>query len=243
MARKRKCKWLKTFRLSWKCRKCRHRRRCEKVIRSRKITVRLIFLILTVLLVFGIWKVITTKENNIIEDEKIEFVKIEYSTKSEYNANVVSSSIPVVTPDETDKPTFTKAEIEALGKVIFKEAAGEPYIGKVAVGAVAMNRLKTGKREFNAQNGDLMDVILYKGAFASIEGFSNEEFEETLEYEECMKAANASVNGEDPTRLYFKDGAVFFYAITEELSEKEAKKREDIDTFLIGNHAFHIELH
>ena len=186
MARKIKCRWLKTFRLSWKCRKCKYRRRCEKVVKRRKFGMAMMVLIVIVLMVCGVWKAVT-KGNNVIQDEKVEFVKAEYFTKSKCQ-NIVPTKTKTpekktITPVE---PTFTEVEIEALGKVIFKEAAGEPYIGKVAVGAVVMNRLKTGSREFYAHNGNLMDVILYDGAFASIEDFSDEEFEAAIEHDDCI---------------------------------------------------------
>lgn len=41
------------------------------------------------------------------------------------------------------KYSLNQAEIDILARVIHSEARGEPYMGKVAVGAVVMNRIQS----------------------------------------------------------------------------------------------------
>lgn len=137
--------------------------------------------------------------------------------------------------------SYTHLELLTLAKIIWEEARGEPYIGKVAVGAVAMNRLNTKSSEFGAENGKLMEVLLKKWAFAEIT-ISDEEFISSEYYEDCVKAALAAFAGEDPTKEYFENGALFFYDVTIDISPRQMKYREGIDTYCIGNHAFHITL-
>lgn len=136
---------------------------------------------------------------------------------------------------------YTKEELITLSKIIWEEARGESYIGKVAVGAVAMNRLETKSSEFGAENYELLEVLLKKWAFAEIT-ISDEEFMASEYYEDCIKAAKAAFAGEDPTKEYFENGALFFYDVTVDISPRQMKYREGIDTYKIGCHAFHIEL-
>lgn len=136
---------------------------------------------------------------------------------------------------------YTREELMTLSKIIWEEARGEPYIGKVAVGAVAMNRLETKSSEFGAENGKLLEVLLKKWAFAEIT-ISDEEFISSEYYEDCVKAAKAAFAGEDPTKEYFENGALFFYDVTIDISPRQMKYREGIDIYRIGNHAFHITL-
>lgn len=138
--------------------------------------------------------------------------------------------------------SYTHQELLTLAKIIWAEARGESYKGKVSVGAVAMNRLNTKSSEFGAENGNLMEVLLKKWAFADISDLSDEEFENSEYYEECIKAAKEAFAGEDPTKEYFQNGALFFYDIYMDISEKQKRYREGIDTYKIGCHAFHVEL-
>lgn len=141
--------------------------------------------------------------------------------------------------EPSSKWNFTEEEKLGIGKVVWKESRGEPYDGKVAVAAVVLNRLETGNKLFGASNGSVMDVITYPGAFASINGFYDWDFQHTGEYEECMKAVEDAISGKDPTKEYFSNGALFFYSTVVPLSDAEMANRAGIETYQIGNHAFH----
>ncbi len=143
---------------------------------------------------------------------------------------------------EAETYSYTHQELLTLAKIIWAEARGESYKGKVSVGAVAMNRLNTKSSEFGAENGSLMEVLLKKWAFADISDLSDEEFKNSDYYDDCIKAALAALAGEDPTKEYFQNGALFFYDIYMDISEKQKRYREGIDTYKIGCHAFHVEL-
>ena len=83
-----------------------------------------------------------------------------------------------------------------LARAIHAEAEGEPYVGKVAVGAVLLNRVKN--RDFpNSLSG-----VVYQGL--ALESVSNGRFN-TNAGQESIRAARDAMNGWDPTYgcLYF----------------------------------------
>ncbi|ACV61003.1 spore cortex-lytic enzyme [Desulfofarcimen acetoxidans DSM 771] len=84
-----------------------------------------------------------------------------------------------------------------LAKVIEGEAADEPFVGKVAVGAVMLNRTRS-----SAFPQSLSSVIYQPNAFESV---TNGMYNRTTS-EESIKAARLALNGWDPT-----GGALFFW--------------------------------
>lgn len=95
----------------------------------------------------------------------------------------------------------SREEIKLLAKLIHAEARGETFMGKVAVGAVIINRLAS--PEFPKS---IREVILQKNnrvyQFSPVQdGTINLEPDE-----ESMRAALEALNGQDPT-----GGALFFY--------------------------------
>lgn len=137
---------------------------------------------------------------------------------------------------------FSEAEKIAMGKTVYKEARGECEKGRIAIVATILNRLMTGKEEYGAENGNVMEVITYPGAFAYPRDMTDDFFLNCPEYNLCMEAVEKALSGEDPTREYFAEGACHFYSLVEPLSEKEAARREGIDIYVIGNQAFHNDL-
>lgn len=92
---------------------------------------------------------------------------------------------------------YTSSDVYLLAKCIYAEARGEPYTGKVAVGAVILNRVKSSKFP-NTISG----VIYQPWAFTSVnDGQINLEPDE-----ECKKAARDAMNGWDPTY-----GCLYYY--------------------------------
>ncbi len=167
--------------------------------------------------------------------------EIKTISKEENEESKVTANQIVEVTDEVPL-IFSEAERIAMGKTVYKEARGECEKGRIAIVAVILNRLITGKVEYGAENGNVMEVITYSGAFAYPKDMTDEFFLNCPEYELCMEAVEKALNGEDPTREYFPEGACHFYSLVEPLSEKEAARREGIDIYVIGNQAFHNDL-
>ncbi|GBF35685.1 spore cortex-lytic enzyme, lytic transglycosylase SleB [Desulfocucumis palustris] len=84
-----------------------------------------------------------------------------------------------------------------LARVIEGEAADEPYVGKVAVGAVILNRTQSASFP-----GSLAGVIYQAHAFESV---SNGHYTRPVT-EEALRAAQEAMSGWDPT-----GGALYFW--------------------------------
>jgi N-acetylmuramoyl-L-alanine amidase len=88
-------------------------------------------------------------------------------------------------------------DVMLLARVIQGEAANEPYLGKVAVGAVILNRVGSDKFP-----NTLAGVIYQPNAFESISnGIANQP-----PSQDSVKAAQDALNGWDPTQ-----SALFFW--------------------------------
>lgn len=88
-------------------------------------------------------------------------------------------------------------DVQLLARLIHAEAQAEPYLGKVAVGAVVLNRVQSPQFP-----NTLAGVIYQPGAFESV---SNGRVNLTPAAE-SVKAAADAINGWDPTY-----GALFFW--------------------------------
>jgi len=131
---------------------------------------------------------------------------------------------------------ISKEEKVMIAKVVWAEARGECYEGKVAVAAVVLNRYFYGKGQgFNRES--IEAVITQPYQFANISNVTNEKL--SL-YPECMSAVEDACKGWDPTREMFKEGALFFYAPTG-VTGYQAEIREGIKFLAIGNHNFHYD--
>lgn len=62
------------------------------------------------------------------------------------------------------KFSLNQSELDIMAKVIYSEARGESYKGQVAVGAVVMNRIQSGKFPNN-----IRDVVFQPGAFTAVD--------------------------------------------------------------------------
>lgn len=92
---------------------------------------------------------------------------------------------------------FTQEDLILLARIIHAEARGESFQGKVAVGAVVLNRMKSSYFPKN-----LKEVIYQRNQFTPVQdGSINLDPDER-----CIKAALMALMGEDPTK-----GALFFY--------------------------------
>lgn len=93
---------------------------------------------------------------------------------------------------------YSESEIQMLARIIVAEAEDQSYRGKVAVGGVVMNRVKSAKFP-----NTIRGVIYQKGQFSPI---SNGRFYRVQVTQEDMEAAKAAIMGEDPSQ-----GSLFFY--------------------------------
>ena len=100
---------------------------------------------------------------------------------------------------KTTKKKYTNAELRLMSSLIYCEASGEPYAGKLAVGIVVMNR-KSSKSFPNTIKG----VIYQKYQFGparngslkrALKEYDAGRFTSSSE-KACIKAAKAALNGE-----------------------------------------------
>lgn len=93
--------------------------------------------------------------------------------------------------------TVNRSDVILLAQVIEGEAADEPYSGKVAVGAVIINRT-----ESPDYPKTIPGVVYEEDAFESV---SNGQYQRPVT-DEALKAATEAVNGVDPV-----GGALYFW--------------------------------
>jgi len=109
-----------------------------------------------------------------------------------------------------------------LARLIYAEARGESYKGKVAVGAVALNRVRSSQFP-----NTLSGVIYQKNAFECV---TNGSINNTPN-SECLRAAKEALNGWDPT-----GGCLYFYNASTVPSKSWIHTRT-VKT-VIGRHSF-----
>lgn len=137
---------------------------------------------------------------------------------------VRKSRVVPVFSDGTVK-RYTADDLVLLARLIHAEARGEGHLGKVAVGAVIINRIASGKFP-----GNIRDVIYQKTRgvyqFTPVkDGNINRE-----PGEEAFRAAREAIRGVDPT-----GGALFFY---NPAKSSDRWIRTLPVTTKIGNHVF-----
>lgn len=118
---------------------------------------------------------------------------------------------------------YSSSDTYLLAKIIHAEARGESYTGKVAVGAVVLNRVKS-----PSFPNTISGVIYQPYAFTAVaDGQIN-----LAPDDESMRAAKAAMNGWDPTYgcLYYYNPAI--------ATSKWIYSRKTVTT--IGKHVFAI---
>jgi N-acetylmuramoyl-L-alanine amidase len=125
------------------------------------------------------------------------------------SGNAIFPGQKLVIPDKTspgssDLPSrsggfgrYTREEVDLLARLISSEAEGESYLGKVAVGAVVLNRVRS-----SIFPNTIAGVIYQPGQFEPVDNgrINNPPTEESL------RAARDVLNGWDPT-----GGALYFF--------------------------------
>ena len=115
----------------------------------------------------------------------------------------------------------TKNDVYLLARVVYGEARGEPYRGKVAVAAVVLNRVKSP----NFPN-TVAGVVYQKNAFSIVaDGQIN-----LTPDAEALSAAQDALNGVDPT------GGCTFYYNPKKTSNAYMLSKTVVT--VIGNHRF-----
>lgn len=116
----------------------------------------------------------------------------------------------------------SSSEQRLLARLIYAEARGESYKGKVAVGAVVLNRVRSSQFP-----NTLSGVIYQKNAFESVtNGSINNQADSS-----CLRAAKEAMNGWDPT-----GGCLYFYNAATVSSNSWIHSRT-VKT-VIGRHSF-----
>lgn len=130
---------------------------------------------------------------------------------------------------------LTYEEKVELAKLVYAESRGEPFKGKVAVAAVALNRYHSDVKFF--WKDTLHDTITQPYQFADFSMVTDEMLEEIPE---CMEAVDAACRGWDPTREVFENGALYFFN-PDKIDEEQTARRAGVEIMEIGHHNFHID--
>lgn len=143
--------------------------------------------------------------------------------------------ISAIVPYDNYIYILSEEDMIYIAKMVWAEARGECYEGKVAVAAVALNRYFSDNPVFNRTS--ILSILKQDAQFASISNVTMYNLECVPD---CMKAVQDACKGWDPTREVFEEGALYFYN-PEEVSGWQAEVREGIKVMVIGNHNFHYD--
>lgn len=145
----------------------------------------------------------------------------------------------------TKKANYTKAELRLLSALIFSEAGNQPYKGKVAVGEVVLNRVKSNvfshansiKEVIYDTKWGVQFSVIKKGSNGTsplsraLGKYDTKKYSSDAErknMEECIKAAKAALNGKDVI-----GGHLYFNGYSRSLAGRFK------NNILIGNHLFY----
>ena len=124
---------------------------------------------------------------------------------------------------EASSDSSSTSDLQLMARAIKGEARGEPYEGKVAVGEVILNRVKSSQFPYT-----IAGVIYEKGSFTAVsDGQINVPIKEDST---VLKAARDAMNGWDPT------GGAIYYFNPSTATNKWIWSRPLIKT--IGKHRF-----
>jgi N-acetylmuramoyl-L-alanine amidase len=132
-----------------------------------------------------------------------------------------AEKLGVAPPASGSSGGTTSSDVYLLAKVVYGEARGEPYRGKVAVAAVVLNRVAS-----SSFPNTVAKVVYQPGAFSIVyDGQINLDPDQ-----EALKAARDAMNGWDPS------GGALFYYNPDKTSNRYILSRPVICT--IGDHVF-----
>lgn len=152
----------------------------------------------------------TTQETNtdLIENDDTQTDTVAEDTDEDTNTNsekkTTKDSTKEVTKETTKKAetkaaSYTKAELRLLSALIYCEANGQPYAGKLAVGIVVVNRMES-KSFPSTMNGVVYQKYQFgparNGSLAkALKEYDNGNFNSDNE-KACIKAAKEALSGE-----------------------------------------------
>lgn len=112
-------------------------------------------------------------------------------------ATAAALGITLSSGGESTPASYHDSEVYTLARLVHAEARGEPYVGKVAVAAVVLNRVRSA-----AFPNTISGVIYQAGAFDCVaDGQIN-----LTPDSDSLRAARDAMNGWDPT-----GGCIYYY--------------------------------
>lgn len=176
---------------------------------------------------------ITQKENEVTaQEEELASIKDNIAELQQKLAEELKLSQEAANAEWRDisQVTITEEDITMLANLIYCEARGESYDGKLAVGSVVINRILSSKYP------DTMAGVIYqKNQFAPVTSTKNS-FVEALAYDKaansdgCYQAAREAASG-----ITNVSNCVYFQT----LAYLEKVERLDVVRYSIGNHGFY----
>lgn len=163
--------------------------------------------------------------SNMKTDKSPKIVKVTFE-------KIKPKKVKVQTVEKTKNSSLEISNVDKknMEKIVYAEARGEEFEGQVAVAAVILNRYK-----FCNKKQSITQLVTKPHQFASISNITQKMLDN---YPECKKAVEEALNGNDPTRQKFSEGARYFYQ--PDLVEGHQKEiRQGIEVLKIGNHCFH----
>ena len=108
-----------------------------------------------------------------------------------------AAALGVTLAGSVSAASYNESETYLLGRLVHGEARGEPYVGKVAVAAVVLNRVKS-----SSFPNTISGVIYQPGAIDDVADGQNN----LTTDEDSLRAARDALNGWDPT-----GGCLYYY--------------------------------
>lgn len=155
------------------------------------------------------------KKGSMVEilSQEGDWYQIEHGDGSAYVAAeyVQTGEATAVTVEEYKEQQATEAavnvgngELDLLAAIIQCEAGGESHTGKVAVGAVIMNRVRSGQFP-----NTITEVVYQSGQFSPVASGILSSVLSQGARSDCYQAAQESLNGSNPVggALYFNSGS------------------------------------
>ena len=137
-------------------------------------------------------------------------------------ATAAALGVTLTSSASSSGSSTVSADQYLLARLVYAEARGESYKGKVAVAAVVLNRVRS-----SSFPNTISGVIYQSNAFESV---SNGSINKTPD-SDCLRAAREAMNGWDPT-----GGCLYFYNAAQ-VSTGSWIKTRTVKT-VIGNHSF-----
>ncbi|MDK2807460.1 MAG: N-acetylmuramoyl-L-alanine amidase [Clostridiales bacterium] len=148
-------------------------------------------------------------ESDVTQDVEVDEAKDETSDEADTKKTTKKTVTKKSVDSEKNEVSYTKAELRLLSALIYCEANGEPYVGKLAVGIVVVNR-----KESKLFPDSIKSVIYQKYQFGparngtlkkALQEYDNGNFTSDNE-KACIKAAKAALSG--VKKVNYKDKTI-----------------------------------